>query len=516
MSVAMEPYLVHHFLERAAEAAPDRPALLHDGRRLTYGELARDANRLARAFAGAGIARGDRIGLLAANSFLYVAAYYAALKCGAIAVPLNTAADPASLRGFLADCGARALVAGPRFGRAALDAAAALPDLAVFFAPGAERLPPPPAHIAFFDLDAALAEEAGAPPDRATIDLDAASIVYTSGSTGRPRGATLSHLNLVANTRSIVSYLGLGPDDRALDVLPFHYVYGKSLLNTHVAAIGSVAIENRFLFPNTALDTLEREECTGFAGVPSTFAILLNRSNFAERRLPSLRYVTQAGGAMSPELTRRLVAALPGRKVFVMYGATEAGARLACLDPADLPRKLGSIGRAIPNVELFVRREDGSEAATDEVGEIVARGSNIMRGYWGDPEETGRALVDGAYRTGDLARRDEDGFLWIVGRKKDMIKSGAHRIAPKEIEDAILEFPEVHEAAVVGVPDELLGEAIKAFVVFREGAPDETLAALEAFLRRRLPAYKVPGACERRAELPKNESGKVLKRLLVE
>ncbi len=510
-----EPWLVHQFVERAAERRPEAPFLVQEGTTTTYGEVEAGANRIARLLRGHRIGRGERVGLLAHNSRTYVEAYYGILKSGAIAVPLNTAADGPTLRGFLEDCGARALIAGPRFEKAVSQAIGALPDLGLLLVPDTARIEPVPAHIHALPLADAAAAERAERPDAGLVDLDVASIIYTSGSTGRPRGAVLSHLNLVANTRSIVSYLGLTAEDKVLDVLPFYYVYGKSLLNTHALAGGCVAIENRFLFPNTALDTLEDEACTGLSGVPSTFAILLNRSNLAGRRLPALRYVTQAGGGMSPELTRRLVAALPGKRIFVMYGATEAGARLSWLDPDRLAEKLGSIGRAIPNVELTVRAEDGRECEVDEVGEICARGSNIMSGYWGDPGETAKVLDRAGYHTGDLGRRDADGFFWVVGRSKDMIKAGAHRISPKEIEDAMLEFPEVHEAAVIGVPDEILGEAIKAFVVFRPGTTPD-LEALKLFLGRRLPPYKLPGQYAVREDLPKNESGKIMKQALRE
>lgn len=510
----MTPYLVHQFLERSAAQRPGQAALVHEDERTTYAELEAGANRIARALLSATIRRGDRVGLLCLNSRLYAQAYYGILKAGAIAVPLNTAADGPTVRGFMSDCGARALIVGPRLEKVAAEAAAALPDLTMLLTGDPARTPSVPAHIAVLGIHEAAAAESPEPPGLDLVDLDLASIIYTSGSTGRPRGATLSHLNLCANTRSIVQYLQLTPDDRVCCVLPFYYVYGKSLLNTHVAAGGSVAIENRFLFPNTALDTLEKEQCTGFSGVPSTFAILLNRSNLVERKLAHLRYVTQAGGAMSPELIRRLIAALPGKRVFIMYGATEAGARLSWLDPDVLSEKVGSIGRAIPNVELRVLREDGTEAAVDEPGEIVARGANIMRGYWGDSDETAKVLDAHGYHTGDLGRRDADGYLWVVGRKKDMIKSGAHRVAAREIEDAILEFPDVHETAVIGVPDELLGEAIRAFVVFRAGVAAGIVQELEKFLKKKLPSYKVPSSFEVRDDLPKNDSGKIMKNQL--
>ena len=197
-----------------------------------------------------------------------------------------------------------------------------------------------------------------------------------------------------------------------------------------------------------------------------------------------------------------------------MYGATEASARLTWLPPDKLQDKIGSIGRAIPNVEVDVLREDGTPCDVDEVGEIVARGANIMRGYWNDLDETRRVLDEHGYHTGDLGRRDAEGFLYVVGRKKDMIKAGAHRIAAKEIEDAILEFRDVHETAVIGVPDEILGESIRAYVVFQEGAGGDGVAGLKAFLKKRLPAYKNPASFVEREELPKNESGKIMKQVL--
>jgi acyl-CoA synthetase (AMP-forming)/AMP-acid ligase II len=337
---------------------------------------------------------------------------------------------------------------------------------------------------------------------------DRAAIIYTSGSTGKPRGAVLSHGNVVANTESIVEYLGLSSSDGVLVVLPFHYVYGKSLLNTHVAVGGRVILENRFMFPQEALNTMEKAEATGFSGVPSTFAILLNKSNLAERELPHLRYVTQAGGAMAPELQRRLMQALPGKRIFIMYGATEASARLSYLPPDELPRKIGSIGKAIPGVLLDVLRDDGSRAGDGEVGELVARGPNIMEGYWNAPEETAEVLDEHGYHTGDLGKRDAEGFLYVVGRKREMIKSGAHRISPKEIEELLLENGSIHEAAVVGSADEMLGEAIVAFVTLRPGH-EESPDTIVEWCHGRMPQYKVPHTLKIRKDFPKNASGKV-------
>jgi len=489
--------LVHSFLERTAHDRPDAPAVLHGAEQATYLDVERGANRIAHRLLAAGVHPGDRVGLLADNSRRYVEAFFGVLKAGGIVVPLNTAAESTLLGALLHDCEARALLVDS--GRADLGARSCV---AATLDPVRAVLPLEPA-----------GEGEAAPPKVARSGQDRAAIVYTSGSTGRPKGAVLRHANIVANANSIVSYLGLGPADRMLVVLPFFYVYGQSLLVTHVAAGASLAIENRFLFPSVVVDSLARSEATGFAGVPSTFAILLHKTDFAQRSFPALRYVTQAGGAMAPALTQRLIEALPGKQIFVMYGATEASARLSFLPPDQLASHLGSIGRAIPGVELRVLREDGSEAAVGEVGEIVARGPNIMEGYWGDPEETLRVLDEAGYHTGDLARRDDSGFLWIVGRKRDMIKAGAHRISPKEIEEALLEHPGLLEVAVIGVPDEILGEAIEAHVVLRPDASTDA-RQLEAFVRERLPAYKTPRRFIVHAELPKSAAGKILKDVL--
>jgi acyl-CoA synthetase (AMP-forming)/AMP-acid ligase II len=507
------PYLVHHFLSQAAQARPDSPLLVHEGKHTSYGEVEAASNRLARALLEAGLARGDRVGLSARNSRFYVEGYYAILKAGGIAVPLNAGDDGAALARSLRSCEARMLIAGPRVEKAAGEAIAAGTSLELLVLENDKAVPGDLSGVRAVTCEDACPAQSAEPLAHPLLtDLDVASIIFTSGSTGTPLGATLSHLNIVSNTRSIVDYLNLTAQDRMLAVLPFHYVYGKSLLNTHAAAGATVVIENRFLYPNTALDTLENEDCTGLAGVPSTFAILVNRSNLAERELPALRYVTQAGGPMSPELTRRLMKAIPDKRIVIMYGATEASARLSYLDPGELPRKLGSIGKAIPNVELRVLREDGSEAEVGEVGEIVARGSNLMSGYWGNPEATAAVLDEHGYHTGDLARCDEEGFFYIEGRKRDFIKTGAHRVSALEIEHAIIELPEIHEVAVIGLPDEILGEKIKAFVVFREGF-DADPVALEKTLKKKL-AHKAPSEIEVRDDLPKSAAGKIMKQAL--
>lgn len=512
---------VHSFLEDSAARFPDKKAFHAAGKWDTFADLDLRANRLAHLLLGRGLRRGDRVALFIENSSEYVASYYAILKAGGTTVALNTESTAEDVAYILGDCGVRFLIAGHRLltrllaatpaepGGKALTAGSPLEGLLVWNAPKGADLPG--VGVPVMELPEALEAESAASPGARVIDLDNASVVYTSGSTGKPRGAVLSHLNIVSNTRSIVDYLELTPDDRIMAVLPFHYIYGKSLLNTHFFVGGSVVVDNRFLYPNVVLQTMREQEVTGFAGVPSTFTILLSRSNLKSSKFPSLRYVTQAGGAMAPSVQKEVAAAFSPAKLFVMYGATEASARLSYLDPTDLPRKWGSIGKPIANVELFVAGEDGRPLPPGAEGEIVARGSNLMSGYWNHPEETEKVLRNGLYYTGDLGRMDDEGFLYVVGRSKDMIKIGGNRVSAKEIEEALHEHPAVVEAAVVGVPDDILGEAPKAFIVVRKGAGESLVAELPSFLQKHLAVYKIPKIYEIRAALPKNDSGKILK-----
>jgi acyl-CoA synthetase (AMP-forming)/AMP-acid ligase II len=515
--------IVHSFLEDSARQFPGKNALFASGKWHTYRELDDQANRLARFLLKQGLAKGDRVALFIENSAEYVISYYGILKAGGTTVALNTESTADDVAYVVGDCGIRFLIASQKLlarlhpgpeGRPtpALDRPGALEGVFAW-APAASARPDV-SGVPVARLPEAFGAEGSESPSVRTIDLDIASIVYTSGSTGKPRGAVLSHLNIVANTRSIVEYLLLTPEDRVMVVLPFYYIYGKSLLNTHFAVGGSVVVDNRFLYPNVILQTMQEQEVTGFAGVPSTFTILLGRSNVRSRKFPKLRYLTQAGGAMAPSVQKDVAQTFAPASLFIMYGATEASARLSYLPPEDLPRKWGSIGKAIPNVELFVADEDGRPLPTGEEGEIVARGSNIMSGYWNHPEETAKVLRNGLYYTGDIGRSDDEGFLYVVGRSKDMIKIGGNRVSAKEIEEALHEHPAVAEAAVIGVPDDVLGEAPKAFVVLKDSFGKDIVEQLPGFLQGHLALYKIPKLYEVRDSLPKAESGKVLKQKL--
>jgi long-chain acyl-CoA synthetase len=496
--------LLQDLLERAAAAHGDQPAAIDSRRTATYSDVDREANRVAHLLRSNGVGRGDRVLLALENSIAFIACYFGILKAEAVVVPMAPGPQNDRLEAAVADCTpAAAIVDRPTF--EILRSKGVAGRLRATFVTSSNG---PAGDGAAMDIETAVAGCPDSRPSSSAIDIDLAAIIYTSGSTGAPRGVMLSHLNFVANARSIVGYLRLEPNDRVMAVLPFHYVYGLSLLHTHVMVGGTVVIENGFLFPNLVLKKMAHHEVTGFAGVPSSFAILLRRSAIATTVLPHLRYVTQAGGPMPPALVREWRAVMPAVPLVVMYGATEAAARLTYLDPAELDARVGSVGRPIPNVEIAILRDDGRRAAPGEVGELVARGSNISTGYWNSPVETGERFTALGYHTGDLGYADADGFIYLVARKHDMLKVGAHRVGVREIEDVVYEHPDVHEAAIVGIEHALLGEAPAAFVAPRDAStltPDEIIR----FCRGRLPEHKVPVRVTIVRELPKNASGKI-------
>ncbi len=490
--------LIHSFLEQSADTRPDKTALIQGEERLSYADLAMRAERISQWLLGNALEAGDRVAILTDQAGEYVAAYFGILAAGGIVIGLNTQTSSHALSTVLSDSGASTVLSHKKYRK--YRKLIQKQDAVLHYQ---EDIP------SLWQKD-----RTGLPqPLPAISPEDIAQIIYTSGTTGAPKGVMLRHRNLVANTRSIISYLNLTENDSIMAVLPFFYSYGNSVLLTHIAVAGTLVVNQSFLYPNVILEQMKNEGVTGFSGVPSSFAILLNRSAIKKYTFPKLRYLTQAGAAMSPTLAARLATIFPDTSIFIMYGQTEASARLSFLPADRIVDKAGSIGRAIPGVTLQVCRPDGSRAAIDEVGEIVATGENVMAGYWQQPKATAEVLKDGSLWTGDLARVDSDGFLFIESRKTDMIKSGSHRIAPKEIEEMIMELPAIHEVAVVGCEDEILGEKIVAFAVAKEG---QTLVAKELIrhCRRNLPAFKVPHEIVIQDELPKTATGKIKKKEL--
>ena len=337
-----------------------------------------------------------------------------------------------------------------------------------------------------------------------------AEIIFTSGSTGKPKGVMITHQNIISNTDSIVEYLELKENDIILVILPFYYCFGLSLLHTHLKVGGSIVINNSFMFLGTVISDLKTYKCTGFSGVPSHYQMLLKKSKtFKETAFPDLRYVTQAGGKLHNVFIEEFVKTFPVIKFYVMYGQTEATARLSYLPPDLVIEKLGSIGKAIPGVILRIVDELGNELPVGEVGEIVAYGGNIMLGYYRDPDTTRNTLKNGWLHTGDLAKKDADGYIFVVAREKEIIKVGGKRVSPKEIEEVILSVSEVVDCTIKGIYDELLGEALNAVVVF-DGKIDE-YDLKEKILKKckeNLALYKIPQFFEFSIQMSLKPTGK--------
>ncbi len=352
-------------------------------------------------------------------------------------------------------------------------------------------------------------------PDRNNNDISeqCAEIIFTSGSTGKPKGVMISHKNLIANTTSILEYLELTPDDRMLVVLPFYYCYGLSLLHTHLRIGGSIVFNNSFMFLGTVINNLVKYNCTGFAGVPSHFQILMRMSDtFRNTRFPKLRYVTQAGGKLATVFIDEFRQAFPDVRFFVMYGQTEATARLSYLPPELYETKKGSMGRGIPGVDLRVVNSNGENVRPGETGEVIARGDNIMMGYYADEQSTARSLRDGWLWTGDLGEVDEDGFIYLTARKNEIIKVRGKRISPKEIEAVILQLPEVVDCSIEGIEDMIEGETLKATIVVKDGIAGINADSIKRHCAKSLAQFKVPSVIEFKRNIIMSPTGKKIKK----
>jgi long-chain acyl-CoA synthetase len=509
--------LVQDFLRASARRNPEGTALVCGRERVTYRELAAKAARLACTLQDLGVERGDRVVIHLPNSTEAVVAIFGTLFAGGVFVMVNAAMKADKLGYILDDCQARVLLTEGRAMGALMPVADRPGSLRAVVLCGKGEVPRSAETCRFLAFGDAL--EAGRPeaPAVGTISLDLACLIYTSGSTGEPKGVMSDHDNVDFASSSIMAYLDWRENDVILSVLPLAFDYGLYQLLMSVKAGSTLVLERSFLFPAQVLKRIGEERVTGFPGVPTLFAVVLGM-NLAPFDLSSLRFITNTAAALPPSHIARLRAAFPGVTVHSMYGLTETK-RTLHLPPEELDRRPGSVGIAIPGTEVWLEDPEGHRLGAECIGELVVRGRHVMRGYWNAPEATSRRFPPGPIpgervcRSGDLFRRDEAGFYYFVGRMDDIIKSRGEKVAPKEVENVLHLIPGVMAAAVVGVPDPIQGEAVKAFLVSRD--PGLTQAKVLAHCKAHLEDFMVPTLVEFRDDLPLNPSGKIDKRRLV-
>ncbi len=425
---------------------------------------------------------GNEILLNSDNSTFFVIAYLAIIRSGNTAVVIETRISDAHLEDILRRCSISAFFVQNRYRQRFEDFDEVMSEAFI------ESLPP-----------------ACNSPETESDDDDTAFILFTSGSTGQKKGVMLTHRNLRANTESIINYLDLTGADHIYAVLPFFYTFGTSLLNTHLRAGGSVVLGNP-IFLGAILNEIDSFECTGFAGVPSTYQILINKTDFLQRSFPKLRYFQQAGGHLAEKFKLMIVDAFADKQFYAMYGLTEATARASYLPPHLLHEKPGSLGKGIPGVRLEVLKQDGTPVKPGEAGEITVVGDNIMKGYYRDPVSTQEIIRNGRLYTGDIATVDEDGYVYYIDRRSSIIKSGGFRISPKEIEGIINSIEGVSLSIAMGITDDLLGESVGVVVRPENGS---NAALYETILRgcgQKMPSYKIPRKVLFIDEFPLNSS----------
>jgi acyl-CoA ligase (AMP-forming) (exosortase A-associated) len=506
-------------LRTSAKRAPKKEALIHGDERLSYHEVERRVIGLAQGLRNAGLQRGERVGIYLEASVPQVISIFGVSEAGGVFVPVNSLLHPDQVTYIAKDCGISALITTSAKLAQLAPLLEQIPSLKFVIVVGGEDLPTLSLpSLRFDELCNANATPASNLREQ-TISKDLAAILYTSGSTGKPKGVMLSHANVVAGSSIVSTYLEITQQDRILAVLPFSFDAGLNQLMTAFQQGGTLVLIN-FVFAREIVRMLLKERITGLAGVPTVWCLLAQaNSGLQKQLLPDLRYITNTGGAMPQTVLSVLRKALPTTKIFLMYGLTEAF-RSTYLPPEELDRRPTSMGKAIPDTEILVLNEQGQLCKPGEVGELVHRGPTVSMGYWGRPEDTNKALRPNPLRltefsdhekvcySGDLVRMDEDGFLYFMGRRDAMIKSSGFRISPTEVEEALLQTGALQLAAVIGIPDEMLGQSIKAFVVSRNGSPREP-EVLIAHCAEKLPRYMVPKALEFLDEMPKTSSGKV-------
>jgi acyl-CoA ligase (AMP-forming) (exosortase A-associated) len=514
--------LIHELPLDSAKRTPRREALLYQGKRLDYEGLAAQIRDFAAGVLGAGLGRSERVAVYLEKRVETVVATFGAAAAGGVFVPINPLLKPDQVAYILRDCNVRILVTSAERLKLLAPALSACPDLHTVIVAGGAGEPVALLNVASWDR--ALAGPARVAPHR-VIDTDMAAILYTSGSTGRPKGVVLSHRNMVAGARSVAQYLENREGDRILSALPLSFDAGFSQLTTAFHVGAGVTLIN-YLVPRDIVSAVAKERITGLTAVPPLW-IQLAQIEWPQAARDSLRYIANTGGRMPKATLDLLRAALPGTLVFLMYGLTESF-RSTFLPPSELDRRPDSIGKAIPNAEVLVVREDGTLCSPGEPGELVHRGALVSLGYWNDPEKTaerfkpapgqakGLVMPEIAVWSGDTVRKDDEGFLYFISRRDEMIKTSGYRVSPTEVEEVIYATGLVGEAAALGVPHPVLGQAIVVVATARDGARLDAEELL-ARCRERLPAFMVPArVAVRGGNLPRNPNGKIDRKLLAQ
>ncbi len=481
-------------LSRWAECAPNRTALIVGEREHSYGELDQRADSVAAGLRERGVQRGDRVAIMLPNGIDAVVVIQATLRAGAAIMPVNPTAKHDRVSDLLRRSSAAMLICDAERSAEAKQAVAAAGETQLV------------SDVSELASDAE-------PPSEAIEDTDLAALMHTSGSTGGPKGVMHSHGGLGFVTDSIAEYLELTGEDRILNLLPLSFGYGLSHLMICMRTGATLVLEPGVGLPGTILKRLEEREITGLPGVPTVFALLLTLKGLAERPLPQLRFLTNAGAALPTPALEQVRKAFPGATLYSMYGQTEC-IRTCYLPPEQLDVRPGSVGVPIPGSETWIEDEEGNRVGPNIVGELIVRGPHVMQGYWRNPEATAERVREGRHpgervlATNDLFRIDDEGFLYFVGRRDDIIKSRGEKVPPREVEEVLHLDHAVHEAAVVGVPDRLLGEAVHAHVSAREGEELDP-AALKRLCAEHLEDYMVPQRIVVHDQLPRNQNNKV-------
>jgi acyl-CoA ligase (AMP-forming) (exosortase A-associated) len=510
-------FSIHHMLRTSARRRPDAEALVHGSQRLSYADVDRKVSGLARGLRDAGLQRGDRIGIYLDASVPQALAIFGVARAGGVYVPINGLLFPDQVGHIARDCQMKGLITTREKLETLAQTIKDTPSLDFLVLVGeGGPVDVPLSTYAFEDL-CALDLPAGWRDHG--IEKDLAAILYTSGSTGKPKGVMLSHAQVMAGSSIVSTYLEITESDRILAVLPFSFDAGMNQLMTAWQQ-GATLILINFVFAREVVKTLIAERVTGLAGVPTFWSLLSQPSSGLHKQpLPHLRYITNTGGAMPQPVLAKLRELLPPTRVYLMYGLTEAF-RSTYLPPEELDRRPTSMGKAIPDTEILVINEQGKPCKPGEVGELVHRGPTVSMGYWGQPELTAKVLrphpflpselgdVERVCYSGDYVKMDEDGFLYFIGRRDTMIKSSGFRISPTEVEEVLFKSGLLKIAAVIGIPDAVLGQTVKAFVVAREDV-DLKAEGLREFCAANMPRHMVPKAIEVLDQMPRTTSGKV-------